>query len=109
MVTTVKALIEAKFLVTGDTTQYTAENCKTSIDKFTAVNTTNLNVAVTVHIIPAGGASDASNQISINLPGLKSWPFPELVGHILEPGDSLTTACGTADAVWIRASGREIT
>lgn len=57
----------------------------------TLTNTTAGAVACTVHIVPTAGAPNAANQ-KINArpigPG-ETYPCPELIGRVLEPGDSI--------------------
>lgn len=111
MTTTPKALIEAKFAEAAETPQYTSTNCKTSIDKFTGTNVTALNATIAVSIVPAAGAAGPLNRITFTktiAPG-KIDLFPELVGHILESGDFISTLAGTASAIVIRATGRQFT
>ena len=109
MTTLIKALIQAKFAEAVETTQYTSTNCKTTVDKFTATNIAGVNSTLTVHVIPSGGAAATSNAIvKVISPGA-TWTFPEIVGHSLEAGDVLSTLAGTANAIWIRASGRQFT
>ena len=38
-----------------------------------------------------------------------TYTFPEVVGHVLEPGGFVSTLAGSASALVIRASGREVT
>lgn len=109
MTTTPKALFEAKFAEAADTPQYTAVNCKTSIDKLTATNTGAANETLTLNVIPSGGAVAASNAITVQIAPGKTWPFPETIGHILEAGDAISTKASTANKIWIRGSGREFT
>lgn len=111
MAVTVKVLIPSKQAEASQTTQYTALNCKTIIDKFTATNTTASNATLSVNIITAGGVAGVSNLIMDErtiAPG-ESYTCPELVGQSLEPSGFISTLAGTASALTIRASGREIT
>ena len=39
----------------------------------------------------------------------ETYTFPELVGHVLRPGGFISTLAGTASAINIRVSGREVT
>lgn len=109
MTTTPKALIESKFAETAETAQYPSTDCKTSIDKFTATNVTALNATIAVSIVPAAGTAGPSNRIGFTktIPPGKVDLFPELVGHILESGDYISTLAGTASAIVIRSSGRQ--
>jgi len=110
MTTTPKVLIESKLAEAVQTTQYTAVNCKTSIDKFTATNVTGANRILTVNLVPPSGAVGVANQLppATIAPG-KSWPFPDVVAHILESGGSISTLADAAASISIRASGREYT
>ncbi len=111
MTTTKKVFVESKYAENSEATQYGADNCTAEIDKFTATNVTGLNATITVRIVPSGGSAGASNAITLTktiAPGYP-WTFPELVGHVLAPGDFISTIAGTASAIVIRAAGREYT
>ena len=43
------------------------------------------------------------------IPAGETYTFPEVVGHVLEPGGFISVLSGSASAVVIRASGREVT
>lgn len=111
MTVTVKTLIPSKQAEDTQTTQYTATNCKTIIDKFTATNTSAVNVTLSVNLVASGGAADASNLIvdSRAIAPDETYTFPELVGQVLEPGSFISTIASAATALTIRSSGREIT
>jgi hypothetical protein len=107
----VKTLIQSKQAENAQTTQYTATNCKTIIDKFTATNTSAGNVTLSVNLVASGGSAGASNLIMdarAIAPG-ETYTFPELVGQSLEPGGYISTIASAATSLTIRASGREIT
>jgi enterochelin esterase-like enzyme len=108
--TTPRALIESKLAEDVLTKQYEAVNCKTAIDKLTAVNVTGANVTMLVYLVPPSGVAGVGNQLPLATiaPG-KSWSFPDGVGHILESGGAIWTDPSAASAVAIRASGREFT
>lgn len=111
MTVSVKTLIQSKRAEDAQTTQYTAVNCKAIIDKFTATNTTGANVTIAVHVVTSGGTADDANLVVDNravAPG-ETYTFPELVGQVLESGSFISTVAGTATALTVRASGREIT
>ncbi len=111
MTVTVKNLIAPKQAEAAQTSQYTAQNCKTRIDKFTATNTTAANATLSVNLVPAGGTAGADNRVlSVRsiAPG-ETYSCPELVGQVLESGGFISTLAGTATAITIRASGVEIT
>lgn len=110
MAVTPKTLIPAKQAEAGQTTQYTAVNCTTIIDKFTATNTSGGNVTLTVNLIVDGGAAATSNTISSAraIAAGEAYTFPEIAGHILDSGGYISTIASSANSLTIRASGREI-
>lgn len=111
MTVIVKAIIPAKQAENVQTTQYTATNCKTVIDKFTATNTTAGNVTISVNLVTSGGSASSANLITnarAIAPG-ESYTFPELVGQAIESGGFISTIASAAASITIRASGREIT
>ncbi len=111
MTVIVKAIIPAKQAENVQTTQYTATNCKTVIDKFTATNTTAGNVTISVNLVTGGGSASSANLITnarAIAPG-ESYTFPELVGQAIESGGFISTIASAAASITIRASGREIT
>lgn len=107
----VKTLIPSKQAEGSQTTQYTAVNCKTIIDKFTATNTSAGNVTISVNLVTSGGSAGVTNLIvdSRSIAPDEAYTFPELVGQVLEPGGFISTIAGAATSLTIRASGREIT
>jgi len=111
MTVTVKNIIPAKQAGNAQTTQYTATNCKTIIDKFTATNTSAGNVTISVNLVTSGGSAGVTNLIvdSRAIAPDETYTFPELVGQSLEAGGFISTLAGTASALTISASGREIT
>lgn len=111
MTVTVKVLIPAKQAENVQTTQYTANNCKTIIDKITATNTSASNVSISVNLVTTGGSPGTINLIvdTRNISPDETYTFPELVGHSLEAGGFISTIASAATSLTIRASGREIT
>lgn len=111
MTVTVKNLIPAKQAEAAQTTQYTAANNKAIIDKFTVTNTTGANAVISVNLVKTGGSAAVGNRIlSLRAvaPG-EAYLCPEIVGQVLESGDFISTLAGTAAALTISASGREVT
>lgn len=111
MTVTAKVLIPAKQAENSQTTQYTAQNSTTYIDKFTVTNTSALNATFSCNLVTLGGSPGASNLV-INLRSIapkETYSCPELVGQVLESGGFISTIAGTAAALTIRSSGREIT
>lgn len=110
MTVTAKPLIASKQMEAAATTQYTAVNCTTVIDKFTATNTSASNALISVNLVSSGGSAGTDNLIvdSRAIAPDETYTFPELVGQVLASGGFISTT-GTATALTIRASGREIT
>lgn len=110
MTVTAKPLIGSKQMEASQTTQYTAVNCTTVIDKFTATNTSASNAVISVNLVSSGGSAGATNLIvdSRGIAPDETYTFPELVGQVLANGGFISTT-GTATALTIRSSGREIT
>lgn len=106
-----KNIIPAKQAENAQTTQYTAVNCRTIVDKFTVTNTSASNVTISVNLVASGGSAGASNLI-IDARAVapdETYVCPELVGQVLEPSSFISTIASAATALTIRASGREIT
>lgn len=111
MTITVKNIIPRKQAENSQTTQYTASNCKAVIDKFTATNTTGSPVTISVNLVPTGGSASAANTVvsGKSIQAGETYNFPELVGQVLEAGGFISTIAGTASALTLSSSGREIT
>ena len=110
MTVTSKAIIPAKQVENVQTSQYTALNCTTVIDKFTVTNTSVANVLFSVNLVTVDSVAGVSNLI-INQRAIapkETYTCVELVGQTLSPGDFISTLAGTATALTMRASGREI-
>ena len=111
MAVSVRVLIPAKIAENSQTTQYTATNVSAIIDKFTATNYSSSAATLSVNLVTA--FDNAGNQNLIvktkTLLPSETYTFPELVGHVLAAGGFISTIAGTATAINIRASGREVT
>lgn len=111
MAVTAKSLFIPLQAQNVETTQYAAPSgTRTIIDKFTGTNTTAAVATLTVKLVQSGGAASVSNTVvsAKTLQPGETYTFPEVVGHVLNAGDFLSTLAGTADAITIRASGREV-
>jgi hypothetical protein len=108
---TVKVLIPAKTAEATQTTQYTATNVTTIIDKLTATNYSATAATISVNLVTASGSAGDSNLITKlkTLQPSEVYTFPEIVGQVLSPSAFISTIAGTASAINIRASGREVT
>jgi len=111
MTVTVKNIIPRKQAEASDTAQYTAQNCKTIIDKFTVTNTSAVNATFNCNLVPEAGAVGDSNLVvkARAIAPNEAYTCPELVGQVLEPGGFISTLASAATALTISASGREIT
>ena len=110
MAVNVKVLIPAKIAENSQTTQYTATNVSAIIDKFTATNYSASAATLSVNLVTQFDSSGNQNLIIKNKTLLPSetYTFPELVGHVLQPGGFISTLASAASAINIRSSGREI-
>ena len=110
MTVTVKVLIPAKTAEASQTTQYTATNVTTIIDKFTATNYSATAATLSVNLVTAADTAGNQNLITKTktLVASEVYTFPELVGQSLESGGFISTIASAATSLTIRASGREI-
>ena len=111
MTVTAKVLVPAKFAENAQTTQYTASGVTALIDKFTATNISASAATISVNLVTTAGSAGSSNLITKTktLQPNEVYTFPELVGQVLGSGDFISTIAGTASAINIRVSGREVT
>jgi hypothetical protein len=111
MTVTVKVLVPAKNVENSQTTQYTATGVTAIIDKFTATNYTATAATISVNLVTVSGSAGNSNLITKTktLQASEVYTFPELVGQVLGVGDFISTIAGTATAINMRVSGREVT
>jgi hypothetical protein len=111
MTVTVKNLVPSKDVANSQTTQYTANGVTTIIDKFTATNYSASAATISVNLVTTSGSAGNSNLITKTkaLQPSEVYTFPELVGQVLNPGDFISTIAGTATAINMRVSGREVT
>jgi len=111
MTVSVKVLVPAKTVENSQTTQYTATGVTAIIDKFTATNFSATAATISVNLVTAAGSSGNSNLITKTktLQASEVYTFPERVGQVLGIGDFISTIAGTASAINMRVSGREVT
>jgi hypothetical protein len=110
MAVNVKVLIPAKIAENTQVTQYIAQNVSAIIDKFTATNYSAAAATISINLVTQFDSSGNQNLIikqKTLLPS-ETYTFPELVGHVLQPGGFISTIAGTASAINIRSSGREV-
>lgn len=110
MAVSTKVLIAAKTAENSQTTQYTSTNVTTIIDKFTATNYSATAATISVNLVNPAGSAGNDNLIvkTKTLQPSETYTFPELVGQVIASGGFISTIAGTASAINIRASGREI-
>ncbi len=111
MTVTVRNLVPAKTVENSQTTQYTATGVTTIIDKFTATNYSASAATISVNLVTVAGSAGNDNLITKTktLQPSEVYTFPELVGQVLSPGSFISTIAGTASAINMRVSGREVT
>ena len=111
MTVTVTALVPAQTINNSQTTMYTASGVTAIIDKFTATNYSAAAATISVNLVTAGGTAGNNDLIvkTKTLQASETYTFPELVGHVLNPGGFISTIAGTASAINIRVSGRVVT
>ena len=111
MTVIVKNIVPAKTVENTQTTQYTANNVTAIIDKFTATNYSASAATISVNLVTTAGSAGNLNLITKTktLQPSEVYTFPELVGQVLNPGDFISTIAGTASAINMRVSGREVT
>jgi hypothetical protein len=111
MTVTVKVLVPAKTAENAQTTQYTASGVTAIIDKFTATNYSAAAATISVNLLNPSGTAGNDNLIvkTKTLQASETYTFPELVGQVLAVGGIISTIAGTASAINIRVSGREVT
>ena len=111
MTVTVKVLIPGKIAEATQTTQYTATNVTAIIDKFTATNYSAAAATISVNLVTGGTTAGNQNLITKTktLQSSEVYTFPEIVGQVLSPTGFISTIAGTATAITIRSSGREVT
>ena len=111
MTVIVKNIVPGKTVENVQTTQYTATNVTTIIDKFTATNYSGTAATISVNLVTLAGSAGDSNLITKTktLQPSEVYTFPELVGQVLNSGSFISTIAGTASAINMRVSGREVT
>lgn len=105
-----KVLVDSKEMESAITTQYTCPaNTVTIVDKFTATNVTGSAAVITVYFVPSGGAAGLTNKVidAVTIGANSTEQLSASIGQGLEAGDFIATE-GTASAVTIRCTGREV-
>jgi len=107
----VTVLVPAQTANNSQSTVYTATGVTAIIDKFTATNYSASAATISVNLVTGGGTASNADLIvkTKTLQAGETYTFPELVGHVLRPSGFISTLAGTASAINIRVSGREVT
>ncbi len=110
MAVATRVLIPAKIAENAQTTQYTAVSVTAIIDKFTATNYSATAATISVNLVTVSGSAGNDTLLvkTKTLQPSETYTFPELVGQVIASGGFISTIAGTATAINIRASGREI-
>ena len=110
MAINVRRLISPTQVANATTTYYTATNVRATLDKVTLTNTTAGAVTMELWLVPNAGSASDSNKIldGVSIAAHGSYLCPEVVGHTLEPGETLQAKASAATSVSLRASGREV-
>lgn len=110
MPVTPSAIIEPIVAANAQTTQYTSTGATTIIDKFTVRNLSGVAATISIYLVQSGTAASTTNLvISRNIQAGETYTCPEVVGHVLEAGDFISTLASAAASIAMRASGRVIT
>ena len=100
MAVQVKVLVPSKIAEATQTTQYTATNVTTIIDKFTATNYDTSARTISVNLVTALDTAGNQNLIikTKTLLPAETYTFPEIVGQVLAPGGFISTIASAATA-----------
>jgi hypothetical protein len=108
---TAKCLIDAKYAGSSATKEYTApSSTKTIIDKFTATNTNDSAITISVYIVKSEDTATDSNLVidEKSIDSKATADLSELQNQILNTGDFVSVKASVASKVVIRVSGREV-
>lgn len=111
MSTHVRLLIPRKQAASTQTTQYTVTTGSlVVIDKFTATNTSDNSVTISVSLPAKNEAPGDQNTVtySRSIASKEAYTFPELVGQVINAEGYISTIASAAGSITITASGREI-
>lgn len=109
MSTTSLCLVESAYVPAAETPVLTA-TVTTLIDAVNVFNSSGAAATVALKVYATGGTPGAGNmQAFASIAANQSYQCPELVGQTLNAGDVVSALAGTASALVIRISGRQIT
>jgi hypothetical protein len=107
----VKNIVPRKYAENAQTTQYTAVNCKTVIDKFTITNVSATTATISINLVLSGN-TPSSLDLVLKLKAIQpneTYQATELVGQSLESGGFISLVASAGSALVVSATGREIT
>lgn len=111
MTVVAQTLIQAKYAVSAFEVQYSPSGARTIIDKFTATNNGTSPVEFSLFLVPNGQSVGNAQHRLLNRREIEPkacYTCPEIVGHVMESGDSIVTLASVGGSITIRASGRVI-
>ena len=111
MSNTLKQLSSGQLAATAATLYTCPTGMKARILAATATNDTTTAVTYTLYIVPSGDSAGVANLVCNAQPlnDSESNTVNEIIGHVLEPGDTLQGLASTADQVTLTVSGVEVT
>ena len=110
MSVTTKVLVPSKVVENALTSQYTVSKGTAIIDKFTAMNYGTTPGQLKVYLVASGDSAGDHNLVAMDtIPTGGTFMFPELVGHTLMMGGSISTIASVSSSINLRVSGREVT
>jgi len=104
---TSRVLIAEGAIGTTIATLYASTQGKTHIDAFALTNTSAGTVLVNLYLVPNGGTAGVANKFYDARPiaAHTTDGCPELVGHLLDRGESIQAQTGVPTVIFARASG----
>jgi hypothetical protein len=111
MAITNKTLVEGVQLTAVVVSYYTPAALTTCVlKKLTATNSTAGAIALTVYLVPSGGAPGVTNIVTSakSIAAGATYEVYEAENHVLQPGDSLQAFASAGASLTLRASGIEI-
>lgn len=116
MTTTVFNIIPSKYAEDSQTVQYTVsspqnQTVRAVVDTFTLTNVSGSAVTFSCNLVNKDGSAGNDNLVlpTREIQPNETYLCPELIGQVLEDGAFISTLCSAANALVMRASGREIT
>lgn len=98
-------------LTTSAATYYTVPASQfAQITAATLHNKTGSPVTATVYIVDSGGSTADDNALlieALSVPANDALGVPELVGHVLEPGETIQALAASGSAVTLFVSGTQ--